>query len=231
MKNKFYRQLPTQIFFLPSTTSAIDWWDIYRSSTKPCLNRNPTDLIPSPREKQTHHPFFIYNGLTTLRITTIMEQYIRYNAEFRLAICKSCQTGISSIDPGRHFQRNHPETWQEHRKPLLTFLRGMILTPTEALHEPMAWREPIDGLKVNNGWGCGEDDCTYYTTSKKHIENHCPEKHGTDAFKQKKWFECHVQTLLGNPYIKYLDMRISVNKILDIFPLCSLKHGCKVRLH
>ena len=109
------------------------------------------DLTPSRREKQTRHPFFIYNGLKTLRLTTNMEQYIHYNAEFGLAICKSCQTGISSIDPGRHFRRHHPETWREHRKPLLTFLRGIAITPTEALHEPLAWREPIDGLKVNNG--------------------------------------------------------------------------------
>jgi len=169
--------------------------------------------------------------LTTIFMTTKMEEYIRYNEEFGLAICKSCQAGISSSDPARHFRRNHPETWKKHRKPLLIFLHGMTLTPTEQLMEPTSWRKPIDGLKVNSGWGCGEDGCKYYATSKKRIENHCRETHGTDAFQRKQWFQCHMQTLLGNPQIKYIYVRKSVNRILDIFLLRFPKHGCKVSLN
>jgi len=32
-----------------------------------------------------------------------MEQYILYDEEFKLAICRACRGGIFAKDPGRHY--------------------------------------------------------------------------------------------------------------------------------
>ena len=140
-----------------------------------------------------------------------MERYISYNEEFKLMICRTCRYGLSTNYIGDHFRIHHNASWREHRVHLIEYVQKFSLLAVDALERPDAMREPVDGLKIHDGWCCGEDECCFCSLSEKHVENHCRKEHGSEATKQKAWFRCRMQTLLGKPYIRYLSF-MSVNE-------------------
>jgi len=133
-----------------------------------------------------------------------MQRYIKYDIEFGLAICVACQSGIPADHVLRHFRMYHKPTWKEHRKALTEYVATLRLTATKDLYYPEEIREAVDGLKIKDGWSCGEDGCTTCGISDKYVENHCRNEHGKNAVQRKAWYECRMQTLLGHPYIKYV---------------------------
>jgi len=132
-----------------------------------------------------------------------MDSYLKYNPDFQLAICTSCQHGIPSNYVLRHFKKHHKATWKTHRVALKKYVEGLVLSAVDMLQWPNSVRVPIDGLKVKEGWSCGEGNCSFCSTSREWIEKHCRSEHGSDSVKQKAWFECHMQTLLEHPHIRF----------------------------
>ena len=132
-----------------------------------------------------------------------MTDYIQYNSDLKIAICRACRCGISPLVPWPHFSRNHKETWAANRKSILAALDSMPLSAPDELQHPMEECDPIDGLEVKDGYCCGEDGCTFCKATVKGMELHCREKHGAEALRAKAWFPCRMQSLLGHPYIRY----------------------------
>ena len=132
----------------------------------------------------------------------LMDSYLKYNSEFQLAICISCQCGIPSKRLMRHFSERHKATWKSHRAEPKKDIASLTLVPPDSLQHPESIHKPIDGLKIKTGWCCAEDQCCFCSTSRECMEKHYRAKHTPDATKQKAWFECHMQTLLEHPYIR-----------------------------
>jgi len=132
-----------------------------------------------------------------------MEQYILYDKEFKLAICRACGCGISTKDPGLHFLRNHKATWTERRKEILTYLVGLSLMAPDKLVHPEAEREPVQAVEVKTGWRCDEETYQYCRVSKKVMERHGREKQGPgEGDRSETWSGCRMQTLLRNSFTR-----------------------------
>jgi hypothetical protein len=133
-----------------------------------------------------------------------MDAYIKYNDELRLAICAICQVGLSATNPMRHFRRRHLETWKVHKKGIARHVEGWDLAAIHDLVHPEGMREPVEGLKVVSGWCCETEDCMVASVSEEYMEKHCRATHGwSTRSKEKNWFACQLQSLLGHPYIRY----------------------------
>jgi Orsellinic acid/F9775 biosynthesis cluster protein D len=136
-----------------------------------------------------------------------MEAYVQYNAEFKLAICTSCEQGLSAQYILRHFQDQHGSTFRIHRKALIAHISSWELTPVKELHYPDSIREPVEGIKVLDGWICeGNEECFMCCVSEEFMRKHCAAEHGWNSKLNKMWAECRVQTLLGKPHIKYFTL-------------------------
>ena len=159
------------------------WWDSGRSA-----ERGP------PLRK---------NSLGPRRPSAPMAGYIAYNEEFQLAICRSCRVGLSSENAIPHMRRQHKQSWKERGKEIKRYIATLTLANRMDLVQPEEPREPIDGIEVKMGWYCGEGGCSTASVSEKYLEDHCRRKHGWCAAKERTWFQCCLQTLLGHPYIKY----------------------------
>jgi hypothetical protein len=131
-----------------------------------------------------------------------MERYIRYDWEYQLAICVSCETGLPGGWVLRHIRKDHKETWKAHRKDLEEFVEGLTLLPPQELEHPTMLREKVDGITVKDGWVCGWHGCVAAGVSKHWVQRHCRERHGKAAVGEKCLYKGRIQTLLGHPYIK-----------------------------
>ena len=144
-----------------------------------------------------------------------MEKYIKYDEEFGLAICKQCKVGLPDTYVLLHFSRHHKETWRVHRHEFRNYVKGLRLTPSNALCHPVETRAPIPCLEIKDGFSCGEADCIYCCSAEKWMQKHCRERHGVQNMQAREWFPCKIQTLLGNPNIRYV-MIVSRGQCIDI---------------
>jgi hypothetical protein len=131
-----------------------------------------------------------------------MDLYIRYDWEYQLAICVSCETGVPGGYVLRHIRTQHKETWKAHCKELKEYVEGLTLLPPKELGHPTTLCEKVVGIGVKDGWICGWQGCAVAGVSKDWVQTHCRETHGKAAVGERCWHEGRIQTLLGHPYIK-----------------------------
>jgi hypothetical protein len=132
-----------------------------------------------------------------------MEQYIRYDMEYQLAICVACKSGLPSGNVLRHMSEEHKETWKVHRVELKEYIARLRLLPPNRLERPTNICEAVEGIAVKDGWICGWQGCTVAGVSRDWIVKHCQKDHGKEAAGEKSWYEGRIQSLLWHPYIKY----------------------------
>ena len=139
-----------------------------------------------------------------------MDVYVKYNAEFRMAVCTICRLGLPSTYVLRHFERQHTATWKAHKDQFRRHIKDWDLISIEDLEQPDGMRELVPGLKVVPGWCCEAEDCTAASGSEKYMRKHAQKMHGWTAPREKIWFACQLQTLLGHPHIKYVASRTMI---------------------
>jgi hypothetical protein len=142
------------------------------------------------------------------RLTFIqMDDYVLFNKEFKLAICRVCETGVWG-DVLRHFSNRHKETWRSHKKELKAHITSFKLTTggdmmTDCYPTAYEIREPIWGIAVLDGWSCTADGCAHLSVSETCIRQHCREGHDrTVEGGEKMWVECRLQSLFGRPHLR-----------------------------
>jgi hypothetical protein len=131
-----------------------------------------------------------------------MERYLRYDAQYELAVCVACESGLPSTRVLRHMREDHNETWKAHREELKIYVGGMTLVPTNALQSPVGVCEAVEGIAVKDGWICGWEGCTVAGVSRDWVVKHCGNAHGKEAANAKKAYKGRIQSLLWHPYIK-----------------------------
>jgi len=141
-----------------------------------------------------------------------MDHHLIYNGEFKLTICRTCQVGLPSGNILRHLRMHHQETWRAHKRVLEKHVKKLDLASLQDLidAQPDEVREPIQGIKIVAGWCCSEESCRVASISEQYLRKHAQKLHGWTANTEKIWFECQLQTLLGNPYIRFLLLIIYV---------------------
>jgi hypothetical protein len=134
-----------------------------------------------------------------------MDSCLMYNQEFKLTICQVCHVGLPSGNILRHIRMHHRETWRVHKEALQKHVKTLDLASLQGLADaqPDGVREPIHGINIVAGWCCDEEGCQVASISEQYLRKHAQKVHGWTAYTEKMWFESRLQTLLGNPYIKY----------------------------
>jgi hypothetical protein len=131
-----------------------------------------------------------------------MSRYLRWDAEYQLAICVACESGLPSTGILRHMSEDHKETWSAHRKELKIYVDSLTLLPPNELALPIGICEAVEGIAVKDGWICGWEGCTVAGVSRDWVVKHCVNAHGKEAAKSKKAYKGRIQSLLWHPYIK-----------------------------
>src|SRR5580698_5725241 len=125
-----------------------------------------------------------------------MERYIRYDAEYELSICVTCESGLPSTRVLRHMSEDHKETWRAHRKELKTYVDGLTLVPPHELEFPTGVGEVVEGIASKDSWICGWQGCMVAGVSRDWVVKHCVKTHGKEEAKEKKVYEGRIQSLL-----------------------------------
>lgn len=138
-------------------------------------------------------------------VEVALEEYVDYNAQYRVVICKKCKHCIKP-PPGdkRHLKCFHQEWSLSLRKKILQYIAQFHLaTPSEVVL-PRPKCPPILGLEVSNGWCC--EECRYCCISDVNMQQHSKEMHKWIAAKGKRWKPARVQTFFVGPSRRYFEV-------------------------
>jgi hypothetical protein len=102
--------------------------------------------------------------------------YLRYDTEFKVLICLSCQHCLTRLGVEKHFQRCHRVVPINVRKQLVRFSEGLAIVEPKDVRMPLIEIKPIAGLKVVEGVICDVCGSLYGTVPS--MEIHCWKEHG-----------------------------------------------------
>jgi len=127
-----------------------------------------------------------------------MEQYIIYNEEYGMTICKPCGHAIKGDWMKRHLLEKHKDLEIRLRKELVEYVKGLNLRPVIT---PITESQAIDGLKLYKGYEC--EECEYLCVKVRSMEEHCRSCHDWKKAMGIKWTECQLQTWFPSKDKKY----------------------------
>jgi Orsellinic acid/F9775 biosynthesis cluster protein D len=83
-----------------------------------------------------------------------LNQYIIYNPEYQVLICKEHQCGITPSYIGRHFRNDHKNVPLTVRQNIVSGITALELCAPENVTEVSEIIRPIPGLEIVNGYRC-----------------------------------------------------------------------------
>ena len=121
-----------------------------------------------------------------------VQQYVTYNVQHKLLICKLHKDGITNVD--RHFRGiDHSKMTTKTRLQIRAATQHLELAPPEAMAIPSANSFPIDGLElIEDGAKCNE--CEYVARTTDTMEKHCRIKHDWKLKDGSMWTKQAVQS-------------------------------------
>jgi Orsellinic acid/F9775 biosynthesis cluster protein D len=105
-----------------------------------------------------------------------INRYLRYDKEFKVLICLSCQYCLTPSGVERHFRNQHGVIPINIRKELVQFSKDLPVVEAKDVQMPSIEIEAIAGLKVITGVLCHVCGALYGTPMS--MEIHCRERHG-----------------------------------------------------
>jgi Orsellinic acid/F9775 biosynthesis cluster protein D len=106
------------------------------------------------------------------------EQYVFYLEQFQSIVCRECQYGITKGGLRRHFERRHNSIPVKQRRDLETYIKQFDLREVKETQDPLNEVNPIEGLKIHEGYMCTVQGCHHLRTTLMSIQKHCQSKHG-----------------------------------------------------
>ena len=145
-----------------------------------------------------------------IRPKTMVDVYLKYDAEFQVCICVLHECAIPTSYIERHFRDHHKDLWPQLRKGVKTRISQLRLRQVQHVQQPEYDRTAVKYIKVSSGHWCLHDDCNLLTTSRSKMDDHDRKQH---KGLQKKWRDCSIQTLFSYPNIRYIDFDDGFNHI------------------
>ena len=106
-----------------------------------------------------------------------MNEYVTYNAEYKVLICRQHKYGISPDGILRHFRDFHKAVPLATRQAIGDYSKTLDLaTPTE-VGTPCEPVQPVQGLMVINGFRCEYNGCSELRGTEMSMKQHCWETH------------------------------------------------------
>ena len=105
----------------------------------------------------------------------MIDQYVTYNDQFHIMICRLCEHGIPKNGVGLHYRRHHKDLTLQTRKELVLHAKNFDLV--ENIEYSNEIIPPIDGIKIEKGMVCSNQLCNYACLLQSSMEEHCKLQH------------------------------------------------------
>jgi hypothetical protein len=136
-------------------------------------------------------------------VTTMftMNDYVTYNTEYKVLICRQHKYGISPDGILRHFRNFHKAVPLATRKAINDYSKTLDLAAPTTPHEPI---QPVEGLTIVKGFKCSYDGCSELRGTEMSIKQHCWETHEWKAGASDIWVNQECQTFFEGSRHKYV---------------------------
>jgi Orsellinic acid/F9775 biosynthesis cluster protein D len=108
------------------------------------------------------------------------EQYIKYEPQLRVMICRLCKEGVGKNTVARHYREYHKNLPNGVRKGMVAYSNNFELCETNEIQYPNTIIPRIEELAVTMGLRCLYDGCNYACIA---MTDHCRPCHGWVASK------------------------------------------------
>jgi Orsellinic acid/F9775 biosynthesis cluster protein D len=106
-----------------------------------------------------------------------MNDYVTYNAEYRVLICRSHKYGITPDYILRHFRDHHKGIPLQTQETIVDYSKALDLAAPEDIGIPSEAVEPIKELCMTEGFQCGYDGCSELRGTYGSMKEHCKRVH------------------------------------------------------
>jgi hypothetical protein len=126
--------------------------------------------------------------------TVAMDQYVTYNAEYQVLICRQHGYCIPPEGITRHLRRFHGAIALQTRQAIIDYSKTLDLLTPEEVATPTEIQQPVSGLRTIAGFRCHYDGCTELRSTEVSIKQHCRETHEWKATVGELWSKQDFQT-------------------------------------
>jgi len=138
-----------------------------------------------------------------------MEQYLIYNAEHKVVICREHKYGIGPRSLERHFRNEHRGMSSDARKQVLTHAKELPLCEPDEAPMFKDVMSAIHGLQIHDGFRCDYEECGFYAGTLGFIKRHCRE-HANWQDTDPKFHAAKVQTLFQGHHTRYYSYSLQI---------------------
>src|SRR5262245_50007554 len=125
-------------------------------------------------------------------MSTPVDQYVKYNSEFKVLICCKHKYCIKPTGIQRHFQDYHQKIPLAIRKEIIQY--GSQLSLQEPNMIGTANKVILDLAIYEKGFQCKYNGCDECTTTERSMISHCRTKHNWVTSKGIYWKNQAIQT-------------------------------------
>lgn len=133
--------------------------------------------------------------------------FLQYEPEHKVLICKECQYAIQKSALGSHLLRH--KIYRGQRQRLLSSIAKLDLLEPEDVRLPSPSSQPVQNLPVVSGYRCVSAGCSSLCASEKRMKRHWSESHNTningvldEIFAQKTL----LQTFFRGTKLRYFEV-------------------------
>jgi hypothetical protein len=124
-----------------------------------------------------------------------MNDYVTYNADYKVLICRSHRYGIAPDFIERHLRQYHKGIPLPTRQTIVDYSKTLDLAAPEDIEIPSEAGQPIKELSIVDGFQCVYDDCSELCGTYGSMKEHCKRNHGWLAAAGVKWRSQQMQTM------------------------------------
>ena len=143
------------------------WWPLVVGSYSTWLT------VQIPRTNSTFKFFF---STTTTTSAVTMDQYVAYNADYKVLICRQHKYAIPPDWVLRHFRESHTIPLAT-RQLIGDYSQTLELVMPENVATPATPAQCIEGLTLVNGFQCQYEGCIELRSTERSMKEHCRGKH------------------------------------------------------
>jgi hypothetical protein len=134
-----------------------------------------------------------------------MNEYVTYNADYKVLICCQHKYAIVPDWVSRHFQEFHKATPLATRQLISDYSKTLELAMPDIVAAQQAPVYAIDGLAVVDGFQCQYTECCQLRSTERSIKEHCREEHEWKVQTGVMWKNQAFQTFFNGRHRKYVD--------------------------
>jgi Orsellinic acid/F9775 biosynthesis cluster protein D len=124
-----------------------------------------------------------------------MNDYVTYNAKYKVLICRYHQFAIPPDGILRHFRDMHKAIPITTRKAIADYSKTLDLATLNEVATPNEPVQPVQELTVIRGFQCRYGGCSELRSTVTSMKQHCRETHGWAASTDVMWITQAFQTL------------------------------------